>query len=148
MPTIHEGPALPDADTARIYAGLMATDPPGQPREYAPLALSVRDETGQLTGGLLGATIWGWLSMDALWVDDALRGQGIGAALVRAAEDAARRRGCTRARLDTFDFQARAFYERLGYRVYAQLDGFPAGHVQFHMWKELDAPDQPMGDRR
>ena len=53
------------------------------------------------------------------------------------AERMAGERGCTRARLDTFDFQARAFYERFGYTVYAQLDDFPVGHMQCHMRKIL-----------
>jgi hypothetical protein len=56
---------------------------------------------------------------------------------VRRAEHAAYDRGCRRARLDTFDFQARNFYERLGYVVYARLDGFPTGHEQLHMQKTL-----------
>ena len=51
----------------------------------------------------------------------------------------ARARGCRHARLDTFDFQARTFYEQLGYRVYAELPDFPEGHRQFHLIKELAA---------
>ena len=53
------------------------------------------------------------------------------------AEEVAVERGCTHARLDTFDFQARDFYERLGYTVYAELPGFPTGHAQLHLRKVL-----------
>jgi hypothetical protein len=47
--------------------------------------------------------------------------------------------GCTDALLGTFEFQARGFYERHGYRVYGRLDGFPTGHVHYHMAKSLAA---------
>ena len=137
MLDITEESSLDAADVQRIYDGLLATDPLEQPRGYAALVLSLRDEDLQLRGGVLASTIWNWLSIDALWVDPRLRGRGHGRRLMLQAEQRAGARGCTRARLDTFDFQARAFYERLGYAVYAQLDDFPAGHVQFHMRKIL-----------
>lgn len=56
------------------------------------------------------------------------------------AEAEAVRRGCHHALLDTFDFQARPFYERLGYRVWGELADFPAGHTWFYLSKALDEP--------
>jgi N-acylglucosamine-6-phosphate 2-epimerase len=135
MLAIKEEASLDAADTQRVYDGLLATDPLGQPRRYAPLVVSLRDEDSQLRGAVLASTVWNWLSIDALWVDPRLRRLGHGRRLIVHAERLARGRGCTRARLDTFDFQARMFYERLGYSVYAELDDFPVGHVQFHMQK-------------
>ena len=143
MLDINEETSLDAAEVQRIYDGLSATDPLEQPRGYAPLVLSLRDEGLQLRGGVLASTVWNWLSVDALWVDPRLRGLGHGRRLMLRAEQRARARGCTRARLDTFDFQARAFYEGLGYHVYAQLEDFPVGHVQFHMRKIL----APANDR-
>ncbi len=138
---ITEEPSLGIAETRLIHDGLLATDPTGQARGYAPLAVTLRAADGRLAGGVLAATLWGWLVVDALWVDDRLRRLGHGRALMAEAERLARRRGCTRARLDTFDFQARGFYERLGYEVYAQLDDFPRGHTQFHLRKTLPPLD-------
>lgn len=66
-----------------------------------------------------------------------MRRQGLGRQLMARAESIAIRRGCTDARLDTFDFQSRASYERLGYHVYAELPRFPANHTQFHLRKHL-----------
>jgi ribosomal protein S18 acetylase RimI-like enzyme len=137
MVEITEEGSLDASETQRIYDGLLATDPSGQPRHYAPLVLSLRDADSRLVGGVLASTVWNWLSIDALWVEPRLRGYGHGRRLVAHTEHVARGRACTRARLDTFDFQARAFYERLGYVVYAQLPDFPPGHVQFHMQKIL-----------
>jgi hypothetical protein len=47
------------------------------------------------------------------------------------------RRGCHHALLDTFDFQAREFYEKLGYAVFGSLDDFPRAHVRLFMKKAL-----------
>jgi len=52
-------------------------------------------------------------------------------------EHAAKERGCTAAHLDTFSFQARPFYESLGYEVFGTLDDYPQGHQRFFMKKTL-----------
>ena len=45
--------------------------------------------------------------------------------------------GCAHAYLDTFDFQARPFYERLGYTVFGLQDDYPPGHRRFFQRKVL-----------
>ncbi len=54
-----------------------------------------------------------------------------------AAEDYARMRGCHSAHLDTHTWQARPFYEKRGYEVFATLDDFPPGHQKFFLRKKL-----------
>jgi GNAT superfamily N-acetyltransferase len=81
--------------------------------------------------------MWGWLMIDGLWVAPDLRGRGLGSRLLDSAETLAVRRGCSSAWLGTFDFQARPFYERHGYVVFAELPGFPMGHTHFHLRKDL-----------
>ena len=49
-------------------------------------------------------------------------------------------RGCHGAWLDTFDFQARGFYEKLGYTCFAELPEYPIGHSRFFMKKPLVTP--------
>ena len=56
------------------------------------------------------------------------------------AEAEAIRRGCLGAWLDTFSFQARGFYERLGYAVFGALADYPPGHDRFFMQKPLVPP--------
>ncbi len=60
---IKEEPSLNAADTQRIYEGLLAADPQGQPRRFAPLVLSLRDSEERLMGGVLAATAWNWLNV-------------------------------------------------------------------------------------
>jgi GNAT superfamily N-acetyltransferase len=123
---------------AEVRRGIREADPPEVgPRNWAPLCLSLRDAEGALVGGLYGATMWGWLLIDGLWVAEGLRGQGLGSRLLAAAEAAAISRGCRGAWLGTFDFQARGFYERHGYRVFGELPDFPAGHRHYELWKAL-----------
>ena len=63
---------------------------------------------------------------------ETLRGRGIGTDLLRRAEAEALVRGCHGAWLDTFEFQARGFYERLGYRCFGELGGSWRLEALFH----------------
>ena len=131
-------PGASDDVPAAVRRGIRGGDPPDVgPRDYEPLVFALRDPGGAVVGGAYGATMWGWLMLDGLWVDAALRGRGLGGRLLDEAEALARRRGCRAAWLDTFDFQARLFYERQGYRVVAALEGFPAGHTHYRLRKDL-----------
>ena len=106
------------------------------PSNEQPVRLVARDDLG-VVGGLLGHTKWKWLYVAKLWVDERGRGQGIGTQLLTAAEELARRRGCTDASLDTFEYQARPFYEKLGYELFGTLEGYPPGYRQFYLRKRL-----------
>jgi GNAT superfamily N-acetyltransferase len=126
-----------DVDVA-IRRGIREADPPDVgARNWQPVCLSLRGTDGALVGGIYGATSWGWLMIDGLWVAVGLRGQGLGSRLLTSAEALAVGHGCRGSWLGTFDFQARPFYERHGYRVFAELHGFPKGHTHFHLRKDL-----------
>lgn len=106
-------------------------------RNYHPVKIFLRDEHGKIHGGLT-AHIWGgWMYIDFVWLDESLRGQDYGTQLVQMAEDEARAHGCYNVYLNTFSFQARPFYEKLGYEVYGQLDNFPPGETHFYLRKVL-----------
>jgi ribosomal protein S18 acetylase RimI-like enzyme len=140
---LHEetdGTALP----AAVRQGIRQADPPDVgSRDYQTLAVSLRDAEDAIVGGVYGATMWGWLMIDGLWVDTALRGRGLGRRLLLHGEAVAAERGCRGAWLGTFDFQARDFYERQGYTVFGTLPGFPHGHTHFHLWKPLGPRGAP-----
>ena len=106
-------------------------------QQYEPLTIFLRDSRGRLVGGLLGSTYWRWLTMDFLWVAEDLRGRGHGRQLLMAAEREALRRGCKHACLDTFSFQSKGFYERLGYVAFGALDDFPGEHGRYFLRKTL-----------
>jgi GNAT superfamily N-acetyltransferase len=105
--------------------------------DFERLCFSLRSAESGIAGGVLGETYWEWLHIDLLWVDERLRGSGYGRRLMETAENEARKRGMNAAWLDTFSFQAREFYEKLGYAVFGELDDFPQGHQRYFMRKTL-----------
>jgi GNAT superfamily N-acetyltransferase len=111
--------------------------------DFRLLALTITDDAGAVVGGLWARTAMGWLFVELLFVPEALRGQGIGRELLRRAEAEAIARGCHHVWLDTFEFQARGFYERLGYRLFGELTDYPAGYSRYFMQKALGG-DSPL----
>jgi len=130
--------ALSPDDRRVIEAGLTrhalpATGVPG----FQPIAVLARDRQAALVAGAVGTINWNWLHIDLLWVSEPCRHTGVGSRLMAEIERVAAQRGCTHAHLDTFSYQARPFYERLGYRVFGVLQNYPPGHQRFFMEKTL-----------
>jgi GNAT superfamily N-acetyltransferase len=108
------------------------------PLNYAVYAIVLRDaETGEESGGLYGHFYYDWLFVELLAVPEPLRGQNLGTRLMDAAEDEARRRGCVGVWLDTFSFQAPAFYAARGYEVFGAIDDYPVGKRRMFLRKRL-----------
>jgi GNAT superfamily N-acetyltransferase len=106
-----------------------------------PLVLVLSDPASdEILGGLYGSTWMSYLHVSLLFVPESMRGAGVGRRLMTEAEAEAVRRGCSAASLDTFSFQARGFYEKLGYSVFGTLDDYPPGHSRFYLTKRLVAP--------
>jgi len=126
------------ADEVRVVRGLLAFNEARiGPADERPVKFVARDSAGTVVGGILGHTRWRWMYIAKLWVDESARGQGLGTRLMEAAEDLARSRGCTDVSLDTFDYQARPFYEKLGYELFGTLEGYPPGSRQYYLRKRL-----------
>jgi GNAT superfamily N-acetyltransferase len=100
-------------------------------------AVFLRDPEGIVIGGVLARAGRGWLHIGTMWVEPSRRGKGWGTRLIAAVEAEGRRRGCHSAYLDTFSFQAPAFYTRCGYEVFGTLEAFPEGHQRYFMRKQL-----------
>lgn len=79
--------------------------------ENTPLSVFVRIDNGEIIGGLLGRTYWGWLHINTIWLKEHFRQKGIGKKLVESAEKGAIDRNCRSSFLDTYDFQAKSFYQ-------------------------------------
>jgi len=107
---------------------------------FARFAVFVRDETGAIRGGLDAFAYAGWLFVRTLWIEDALRGRGVGRELIARAEERALAVGCHSVYLDTFSFQAPGFYQKLGYQVFGTLD-YPPGHQRYFLQKRLALPE-------
>ena len=105
--------------------------------EEEKMSFVLKDEQGDILGGLVGHTDWECFFVDLLWVGDSLRGMGKGQELLETAEAYAREQQCRLMRLETFSFQAPDLYQKLGFKVFGQLEDFPKGFTHYYMYKEL-----------
>lgn len=109
-------------------------------KDIRSLCAFERSREGEIIGGLTGKTYWNYLEISFLWVSEAHQGSGIATKLMGAAEHEAHSRGCRHVVLDTFSFQALAFYQRLGYKEFGQLQGFSGKHARHYLHKVLGGP--------
>jgi len=109
----------------------------GPPTDIQPVAILVNDDDGNPVGGLYGRMFYDWLFVEYLAIPIEMRGQDIGTALMTQAEELARAQGCIGIWLDTFTFQARGFYEKLGYRVFGELEDYPRDAARYFLSKRL-----------
>jgi GNAT superfamily N-acetyltransferase len=110
----------------------------GRANDFRPVAIFVtHPETDEMLGGLWGWTSFSFLHISVFYLREELRGLGLGRQLLTQAEEEAVRRGCNGVWLDTFSFQARGFYERLGYSLFGTIEEYPPGHSRFFFKKTL-----------
>lgn len=112
--------------------------PPAQKELFVDLSNKIMDESGNIIGGIIaGMYCWNCVYIDALWVSEQYRGSGLGSRLIQEVEVCGRRKGAYLFHLDTFDFQAKEFYEKLGYAVFGVLEDCPRGHNRYYLKKHL-----------
>lgn len=98
--------------------------------------VEIRDAEGALKGGAGGRVNLGVVEVSTLWLDKDLRGTGWGKNIVDAVAEQGRRLGASKILLDTYDFQARPFYEALGFSVFGTLD-YPTGNSRYYLSCDL-----------
>ena len=100
-------------------------------------AFFVRNEQQEIVAGLSG---WTWAhacEIRDLWVHPTLRGQGYGQSLLKSAEQEAQHRGCKVILINSYSFQAPAFYQKHGYELVWKLNDFPPGHQYCYLVKRF-----------
>lgn len=109
----------------------------GEYPEVQYVRLNARAADGATVGGLRALVALYWLRIEVLWVREDLRGRGIGSRLLAAAEAAGIELGARNAALETFEWQAPAFYSKHGYQEAARLDDYVDGYYLAVMRKAL-----------
>lgn len=129
---------VPVMQAGVVDEGLGAANQAAAPlHQVQALSCFVRQADGTVIGGAVGRT-WGLCcELQQLWVEPAQRRHGIGALLVNRFEQHAVSRGCSVFYLDTFSFQAPAFYRALGYQPLLTIEGFAPGIAKHMMLKRL-----------
>jgi GNAT superfamily N-acetyltransferase len=107
-----------------------------QSEDSIDLSYVLKDEKGQAIAGI-NAMLYCWniLYIDILYVEDSHRSKGYGKLLLDKAESESKKLGGYMSHLDTFDWQAKEFYEHLGYGVFGILENCPVGHNRYYMKK-------------
>ena len=127
---------LDSADAKKILDNLIDYNTKYVPDDYQPLVITAKD-AGELRGGLLAKYYWQWLHIDIFWLHEDCRGAGLGSKILARAEQEAVNRGAHSATLDTFDFQALPFYQKQGYEIFGQLEGYGGKHSRYYLRKKL-----------
>ena len=119
------------------YADSMAPSEPHTGGEQ--LVFKAEDAEGKVIGGcVVNIHAWGRAVLAQLWVEEQYRHHGLGSLLIRAAENAAREKGCYYLCLGTADYMARPLYEKHGFRVFTVNRDIPMGHDSWSLSKRLD----------
>ena len=133
---IPENPSNADREAIikplREYNISRAGDP-----DLKPVAILLTDEDGNHLGGLWGKCAYDWLFIELFALVEECRGQGHGTMLMDKAEEMARANGCVGIWLDTYEFQARGFYENLGFKVCGMIDDHPVGQKRYFLQKRF-----------
>lgn len=106
-------------------------------KDVEELGIFIEDEDGKKVAGLIGETHGNWLEIEYLWVSEVLRGQDIGTEMMNKAEKVAKERGCKYVFLNTFGFQAKEFYMKLGYEEVFTLENYPVTGKRHYFTKAL-----------
>ncbi|OAN17913.1 acetyltransferase [Photobacterium jeanii] len=99
--------------------------------------LFVKNDNGEIVGGLQASVIWSYCVLELLWLSEETRGTGIGTELMGQLEAFAKEKGLQQIRTETLDFQAKPFYEKLGFRVYGVIEGSPENHTTYFLVKDI-----------
>lgn len=94
------------------------------------------DET--LIGGAIGFIEYEWYFLEKLWVSEKYRSKGIGTMLMQNIERYSQENTLVGIRMGTWDFQAKEFYEKMGYTVFAEIKDCPPNTVHYDLKKILN----------
>lgn len=129
---------IEESDKAEIFEELLKYNLARiEDRNPKDLGIYLHNISGKKIAGLIGETHGNWLMIKFLWVDECQRGQHIGTALLKQAEETAKERHCKYAFLDTFSFQAPDFYKKQGYEEVFRLEEYPLTGKRYYFTKIL-----------
>ena len=101
------------------------------------IRIGVEDD-GRLIAGLDACiTAFRILYVSTVFVDEAYRRKGIGARMIREMEKRALAMGVNTVRLDTFNWQGKAFYEALGYQCAGHYENAEDGYSEYFFVKQI-----------
>lgn len=105
--------------------------------KYEEIQIFLKDENGNVRGGIVAEVCWNWLEIHTFMIDENIRKCGFGTKLLLALEELAFAKQCDFIKVDTLSFQALGFYEKHGYQVFGTLYNVGRDFQHYYLTKEL-----------
>lgn len=102
-----------------------------------PFSVFIKDQKQNVLGGISGTSFYGSLYIDSLWIAPSLRHQGWGTKLMQEAEKIGRECSANFVTLNTMDWEALPFYQKLGYSIEFIREGYDKNSKMFMLRKSL-----------
>lgn len=106
-------------------------------QEAKPFTIYIIDGNKSILGGLYGWHFDKYIRVDMTWVDENYREKGFGKKIFQKLDEYAHLKRCKYIQLDTFDFQAKPFYEKMGFECMGTIPKWVEGHDCHFMRKTL-----------
>lgn len=105
--------------------------------EAKPFIIYAKSESSGVFGGIKGDVFGTLCRVFTVWIHENYRSKGLGRELFAKLDIFARENNCNMIQLDTAEFQAKGFYEKLGYQVIATLPDNFMGYTSYILRKHL-----------
>lgn len=102
------------------------------------IALFIKDERNKIYGGLRINLYLGCTYIHDLFVAEIIRNRGFATRLIHRAEEVAKENNCSFLALHTHEWQAREFYEKLGFKLKYIESGYKLNSKLYYMVKIID----------
>ena len=119
-----------------VFSGLRSYNDKFAKRNQMDFSIVAKHDE-KIVGVAMGESKYDWLILQYLWIEELFRGQGLGNTIIKNLETLARKRNLVGIHLDTFEFQARGFYEKSGFVLFGEIDDHPSGYKRYFMKKNL-----------
>lgn len=106
------------------------------PYKRQKFSIYIRDKD-EFIAGLIGYIRGNQSVIELLQVNENYRNKSLGTKLISRAEEYSLSQGCITMQVDTIEFQARGFYEKLDFKLVATIPGGFIGYDLYVLRKEL-----------
>jgi GNAT superfamily N-acetyltransferase len=102
-----------------------------------PFGFFHRNTDGSPLAGINGVIFYNSMYIDQLFVSPSIQHQGIGSLLMKKALQYAFESSCNQILVTTMDFEALEFYQKFGFALEFQRDGYPQHSKMIYLKKVL-----------
>lgn len=95
-------------------------------------------ENNTVIGGAAYYIAWDWMFIDLFVLEEQYQRKRIGGKLMKQLETLARKENLVGMKVSTLDFQAKGFYEKMGFKVLCEFYDCPRGNTKYELIKYLE----------